>query len=84
MVLLSYFAIACTGFILANRFDAKIVSALAVMGGGAIPLISQLDQLGTTYYLIGLGFLVFASLHQALNKHWQWLGFVSVIVLIAV
>ena len=34
MVLLSYFAIACTGFILANRFDAKIVSALAVIGGG--------------------------------------------------
>jgi hypothetical protein len=80
MVLLSYFAIACSGFILANKFDAKIVSASAVMGGGAIPLISQLDQLGTTYYLIGLGFLVYASLHQASNKHWQWLGFVSVVV----
>jgi hypothetical protein len=80
MVLLSYFAIACTGFILANKFDAKIVSALAVIGGSAIPLISQLDQLGTTYYLIGLGFMVLASLYQALNKNWQWLGFVSVFV----
>jgi hypothetical protein len=80
MVLLSYFAIAGTGFVLANKFDAKIVSALAVIGGGAIPLISQLDQLGTTYYLIGLGFMVLASLYQALNKNWQWLGFVSVFV----
>jgi len=80
MVLLSYFAIACTGFILANKFDAKIVSALAVIGGGAIPLISQLDQLGTTYYLVGLGFVVLASLYQATSKNWQWLGFVSVFV----
>lgn len=80
MVLLSYFAIACTGFILANKFDAKIVSALAVIGGGAIPLISQLDQLGTTYYLIGLAFIVLASLYQASDKHWQWLGFVSVFI----
>jgi hypothetical protein len=80
MVLLSYFAIACTGFILANKFNAKIVSALAVIGGGAIPLISQLDQLGTTYYLIGLSFMVLVSLHQASNKNWQWLGFVSVFV----
>ena len=80
MVLLSYFAIACSGFILANKFDAKIVSALAVIGGGAIPLISQLDQLGTTYYLIGLGFMVLASLYQASNKNWQWLGFISVFV----
>jgi hypothetical protein len=80
MVLLSYFAIACSGFILANKFDARIVSALALIGGGAIPLISQLDQLGTTYYLIGLSFLVFASLYQAANKYWQWLGFVSVVV----
>jgi hypothetical protein len=80
MVLLSYLAIACTGFILANKFDTKIVSALAVIGGGAIPLISQLDQLGTTYYLIGLGFMVLASLYQASNKNWQWLGFVSVFV----
>ncbi len=76
----SYFSIVWSGFILANKFDAKIVSASALMGGGAIPLISQLDQLGTTYYLIGLGFLVYASLHQASNKHWQWLGFVSVVV----
>ena len=80
MVLLSYFAIACTGFILANRFDAKIVSALAVIGGGAITLISQLDQLGTAYYLIGLGFIVLASLYQAFNKDWKWLGFISVFV----
>jgi hypothetical protein len=80
MVLLSYFAIACTGFILANKFDAKIVSALAVIGGGAIPLISQLDQSGTTYYLVGLGFVILASLFQATNKNWQWLGFVSVFV----
>jgi hypothetical protein len=80
IVLLSYFAIACTGFILANKLDAKIVSALAVIGGGAIPLISQLDQLGTTYYLIGLGFVVLASLYQASNKNWRWLGFVSVFV----
>jgi hypothetical protein len=80
MVLLSYFAIACTGFILANKFNAKIVSALAVIGGGAIPLISQLDQLGTTYYLIGLGFIILTSLYQAANKNWQWLGFVSVFV----
>jgi hypothetical protein len=80
MVLFSYLAIACTGFILANKFDTKIVSALAVIGGGAIPLISQLDQLGTTYYLIGLGFMVLASLYQASNKNWQWLGFVSVLV----
>jgi hypothetical protein len=80
MVLLSYFAIACTGFILANKFDARIVSALAVIGGGAIPLISQLDQLGTAYYLIGLGFIIVASLYQATNKNWQWLGFTSVFV----
>jgi hypothetical protein len=80
MVLLSYFAIACTGFILANKFDAKIVSALAVIGGGAIPLISQLDQLGTTYYLFGLGFILLTSLYQASNKNWQWLGFISVFV----
>jgi hypothetical protein len=80
MVLLSYFAIACTGFILANKLDAKIVSALAVIGGGAIPLISQLDQLGTTYYLIGLGFIVLTSLYQAFRKNWQWLGFISVFV----
>ncbi|MFT5924441.1 MAG: hypothetical protein ACI9LE_001440 [Paraglaciecola sp.] len=80
MLLLSYLVIACTGFILANIFDTKIVSALAVIGGGAIPLISQLDQLGTTYYLIGLGFMVLASLYQASNKNWQWLGFVSVLV----
>jgi hypothetical protein len=80
MVLLSYLAIACSGFILANKFDTKIVSVLAVIGGGAIPLISQLDQLGTTYYLIGLGFMVLASLYQASNKNWQWLGFVSVFV----
>jgi hypothetical protein len=80
MVLLSYFAIACTGFVLANKFDAKIVSALAVIGGGAIPLISQLDQLGSTYYMVGLGFIVLASLYQASNKNWQWLGFISVFV----
>lgn len=80
MVLLSYFAIACTGFILANKFDTKIVSALAIIGGGAIPLIAQLDQLGTVYYLIGLSFVVFTSLYQASSKNWQWLGFVSVLV----
>ena len=80
IVLLSYFAIACSGFILANKFDAKIVSALAVIGGGAIPLISQLDQLGTAYYLIGLGFMVSASLYQAFSKNWKWLGFISIFV----
>ena len=80
MVLLSYFVIACTGFILANKFDAKIISALAVIGGGTIPIISQLDQLGTAYYLIGLGFMVFASLYQAFSKNWQWLGFIGVFV----
>jgi hypothetical protein len=80
MVLLSYFAIACTGFILANKFDAKIVSALSVIGGGAIPLISLLDQQGTTFYLLGLAFIVLASLYQAHKKQWLWLGFISVFV----
>lgn len=80
LVLCSYLLIACSGFILANKFDAKIVSALAVIGGGAIPLISQLDQLGTSYYLFGLGFLLLVSLYQATSKNWQWLGFISVFV----
>lgn len=80
IVLLSYFAIACTGFILANKLDAKIVSALSVIGGGAIPLISQLDQFGTSYYLIGLSLIILASLYQSSTKKWHWLGFVSVFV----
>lgn len=80
IVLLSYFAIACTGFVLANKFDAKIVSTLALVGGGAIPLISQLDHLGTSYYLIGLAFIVVASLYQAVTKKWYWLGFINIFV----
>jgi hypothetical protein len=79
-VLLSYFAIASTGFILANQYNTKIVSALAVIGAGAIPLISQLDQFGTSYYLVGLGFVILTSLYQAMIKNWQWLGFLSIFV----
>ncbi|MCF2946647.1 DUF2339 domain-containing protein [Paraglaciecola aquimarina] len=79
-VLLSYFAIAGVGFVFANKFDTKTVSALSVIGGAAIPLISQLDQAGTSLYLVGLGFIIMASLYQAINKNWPWLGIVSVFV----
>ncbi|WP_158970141.1 DUF2339 domain-containing protein [Paraglaciecola sp. L3A3] len=80
LVLLSYFIIAIMGFILSNKFDTKIVSSLSIIGGAAIPLISQLDQLGTIYYLIGLGFIVLTSLYQANQKNWPWLSYTSIFV----
>jgi hypothetical protein len=79
-VLFGYFSIAAIGFIFANKFDTKIVSVLSVVGGSAIPLISQLDQLGISYYLIGLVFIIASSLYQAYIKNWTWLSFVSIFV----
>jgi hypothetical protein len=80
LVLLAYIAIGLTGFILANRHSAKIVSALSIVGGATIPLIFLLDGSGTTLYLCGLGLLAIGSFYQASTKSWLWLSFVTVTV----
>ncbi|MGJ8678922.1 DUF2339 domain-containing protein [Paraglaciecola sp.] len=79
-VLSGYLIIAAACFWLSNKFNAKVLSVIAVIGGAAVPLISQLDPSGTSLYLLGLGFIIMASLYQANDKNWPWLGIISVFV----
>ena len=83
LVLLAYFAVGISGFILSYRHSAQIVSVLALLGGGIIPLISQVDSTGTLYYLLGLSFLALGSLFQATTKSWYWLNILTVIIVSA-
>lgn len=83
LILLAYFAVGLSGFILSYRHSAQIVSALAILGGGIIPLISHLDSIGTSYYLLGLSFLAAGSVFQATTKIWNWLNFMTVIIVSA-
>ncbi|KXI27633.1 DUF2339 domain-containing protein [Paraglaciecola hydrolytica] len=80
LVLFAYVLIGLSGFILANWHSTKVVSALAIIGGATIPLISLLDSSGTTFYLCGLAILAIGSFYQANTKAWLWLSFVTVTV----
>jgi hypothetical protein len=83
LVLVAYFVVGLSGFILSFRHSAQIINALAILGGGVIPLISHLDNIGTGYYLVGLAFLTMGSLFQATLKAWGWLNLLTVIVVSA-
>lgn len=83
VVLLAYFAVGLSGFILSYRHAAQIINALAITGGGIIPLLSQLDMLGTAYYLLGLTFLAVGSLFQGMSKNWYWLNVLTALVITA-
>jgi len=80
LVIFAYIAIGVGGFALSNRHDARVVSAISLVGAGFVPLILPLDQSGSIFYLSGLGLLTLGSVYQAQQKSWMWLYFLSVFV----
>ena len=80
LVLVAYIVVGLSGFVLASLHSAKIVSALSVIGGASVPLLTLVDSSGTSLYLCGLIVLAMGSFYQAAIKNWLWLNWTTLAV----